>query len=440
MTGGDAEQAASELGERYRTVRETTLRLCAPLAIEDYVVQSMPDASPAKWHLAHTTWFFETLRARRAPRRLPPLRSAYGYLFNSYYEARRARGTRAAARAAVAADASTRGAARIARTSTRAMARAARRRAARATRASRRVVELGLHHEQQHQELILTDIKHVLVAQPARSPPTATARSTPREPPRAAAAGIARSTAALVDDRARRRRGFAFDNEAPRHRVSARAVRSSRRGSVDQRRVPARSSTTAATSAPSCGSPTAGRPCRRRAGTRPLYWERRRRRAGRCSRSTGCGRVDPDEPVCHVSYYEADARALGRRAPADRGRVGGRGREPPIAGNFVESGACTRAAPRVGAAARAAVRRRLGVDRERLLAVSRLPPADGRARRVQRQVHVQPDRAARRLLRHARAATSAPPTATSSRRTRAGSSAASAWRRSSPLHVNSSRP
>ena len=73
---------------RYREVRRTTERLCRPLAIEDYVVQSMPDASPAKWHLAHTTWFFETfvLDARRC-RATRPFDPRYGYLFNSYYNA-----------------------------------------------------------------------------------------------------------------------------------------------------------------------------------------------------------------------------------------------------------------------------------------------------------------------------------------------------------------
>src|SRR4026209_1469625 len=75
------------LAERYRTVRSFTTALSAPLSEEDYVIQSMPDASPAKWHLAHTTWFFETFVLGRFLRNYQPVASTYAYLFNSYYNA-----------------------------------------------------------------------------------------------------------------------------------------------------------------------------------------------------------------------------------------------------------------------------------------------------------------------------------------------------------------
>src|SRR5262245_34542409 len=71
----------------YCEVRETTEALCAPLEIEDYVVQSMPDASPAKWHVAHTSWFFETFVLSACRRDYAPVDSKYSYLFNSYYNA-----------------------------------------------------------------------------------------------------------------------------------------------------------------------------------------------------------------------------------------------------------------------------------------------------------------------------------------------------------------
>src|SRR4051812_18413623 len=78
---------ADVLLARYERVRRTTERLCAPLATEDLVVQSMPDASPAKWHLAHTTWFFERFVLRRAAPEVAPHHPLYDFLFNSYYEA-----------------------------------------------------------------------------------------------------------------------------------------------------------------------------------------------------------------------------------------------------------------------------------------------------------------------------------------------------------------
>src|ERR671923_123297 len=75
------------LAERYRAVRRATERLCAPLSPEDCLLQSVPDASPAKWHLAHTTWFFETFILAAAEPGYRPFDPTFNYLFNSYYEA-----------------------------------------------------------------------------------------------------------------------------------------------------------------------------------------------------------------------------------------------------------------------------------------------------------------------------------------------------------------
>src|SRR5689334_10402905 len=156
----------STLADRFSEVREATLRLAAPLSAEDAVVQSMPDASPAKWHLAHTTWFFETFVL--APHLLgyAPYDERWGYLFNSYYEAvgprhpRPSRGllsrpsldeVRAYRRAVdeVALSALARG-------------------AFDAEPSVLDVLELGLNHEEQHQELLLTDIQHAFFANPLR--------------------------------------------------------------------------------------------------------------------------------------------------------------------------------------------------------------------------------------------------------------------------------
>ncbi len=155
-------QRCDLLGSRYGEVRQTTEILSAPLSPEDQTVQSMPDVSPTKWHRAHTSWFFETflLEPRLAGYR--SFHPAFAYLFNSYYEGVGARYPRP--RRGVV---SRPGVAEVA-----AVPRARRRgddpaaRAAAWPRTSVSLVELGLHHEQQHQELLLMDIKHVLSCNP----------------------------------------------------------------------------------------------------------------------------------------------------------------------------------------------------------------------------------------------------------------------------------
>src|SRR5262245_5198710 len=151
------------LPEAYRAVRRATEALCEPLATEDYVVQSMPDASPVKWHLAHTTWFFETFLLQPSRAGYRTFDPAYNYLFNSYYNAigdRHPRPERGMlSRPALAEVIAYR--AHVDRAMLELLGTslgddmAAR-------------VELGLHHEQQHQELILTDVKHLLSRNPLK--------------------------------------------------------------------------------------------------------------------------------------------------------------------------------------------------------------------------------------------------------------------------------
>src|SRR5262245_35707343 len=155
---------ATEILQDYGAIRKRTMELAAPLSAEDQQLQSMPDASPTKWHLAHTTWFFETFVLAPSDRRYRPFDERFGFLFNSYYESvgeRVARPTRGLLsrpsletvreyRAHVDA----------------AMVGILTRGDLPATALSTLV--LGLHHEQQHQELILTDIKHALWANPLR--------------------------------------------------------------------------------------------------------------------------------------------------------------------------------------------------------------------------------------------------------------------------------
>jgi len=193
----------------YCDVRTTTERLAAPLSAEDQTVQSMPDASPTKWHRAHTTWFFETfLLGPHAPW-YEPFRSEYAYLFNSYYEAagpRHARPERGLiTRPGIAEIADYRAdvdAAMLKLLDTSPSEEVA------------ALAELGLHHEQQHQELIVMDIKHALSRHPFPTGygdlPWATSEACG---PSTRWLGFDAGIVEIGHDG----EGFAFDNEGPRH-------------------------------------------------------------------------------------------------------------------------------------------------------------------------------------------------------------------------------
>src|SRR5262245_15327820 len=158
--------ARTALAARYRAIRSRTERLCAPLQPDDYQLQSMPDCSPPKWHLAHTAWFFETFVLAPNEAGFRPFRPEFAYLFNSYYEAVGDRWPRPArgllSRPTVAEVYAYRHAidkrmlALLESVDERTLARMA------------PVVELGLNHEEQHQELLLTDLKHGLGLNPLR--------------------------------------------------------------------------------------------------------------------------------------------------------------------------------------------------------------------------------------------------------------------------------
>ncbi|HSI59947.1 MAG TPA: ergothioneine biosynthesis protein EgtB, partial [Ideonella sp.] len=207
----DRASGPTSLAARYSAVRHHSLALAAPLSAEDQCVQSMPDASPTKWHLAHTTWFFETFVLLPHASGHPRSDSRFNHLFNSYYEAVGARHPRAL-----------RG--MLTRPSRdqvlgyrekvdRSMRRFLDEGDLQALKLAAPLIELGLQHEQQHQELLLTDIKHLLSLNPmepaySHAPRPLSAPATPlRWLP--FAGGIH-----LVGHGGE---GFAFDNETPRH-------------------------------------------------------------------------------------------------------------------------------------------------------------------------------------------------------------------------------
>jgi ergothioneine biosynthesis protein EgtB len=200
--------AADYCASDYRAVRSMTERLAAPLSAEDQTVQSMPDASPTKWHRAHTTWFFETFVLAPFAPAYEVYDPAYGYLFNSYYEAVGPRHTRAhrghITRPGIAEVADYRD--HVDRAMIDVLTCGV------PTELSA-LVELGLHHEQQHQELIVMDIKHGLSRNPLFPAYGALPWSRARAPRRR---GWAAHDGGVVEV-GHCGRGFAFDNEGPRH-------------------------------------------------------------------------------------------------------------------------------------------------------------------------------------------------------------------------------
>jgi ergothioneine biosynthesis protein EgtB len=205
--------SAVALADQLQRVRAASLALAAPLSAEDCQVQSMPDASPIKWHLAHTTWFFETFVLERFEPGIKPFDAAFRVLFNSYYQAVGPQHPRPERGLITRPDLATVRAWRAAVDE-----RLQRLLARNGDPALHDIVALGLHHEQQHQELMLTDLKHLLWQNPlmpayAQRWPLASVKP-------GALHWIAHEGGwAEIGHDAALDGAFAFDNEGPRHRV-----------------------------------------------------------------------------------------------------------------------------------------------------------------------------------------------------------------------------
>jgi ergothioneine biosynthesis protein EgtB len=312
---------------RFEQVRRRTLQLCAPLSIEDQLVQPMADASPSKWHLAHTTWFFESfvlgtgaagvagvacVAGVAGVDGLGAFDPAFTFLFNSYYEAvgprverprrgmlsrpslERVRDYRAA----------------VDERMVRALAHG------QLDAAALERLELGLHHEQQHQELILTDIKYVLGTQPTQ--PAYVSQGRGPAPSSAPRPRQWRSFDGGIYEIGAGAGGFSFDNERPRHRVLV---------------PPFRLATRPVSNGDVLAFLAAGgyrdaqwwlsdgwHAVQSERWTAPLYWELRDDSSAWLYELAGVRPIDPGEPACHLSYYEADAiaRWSGARLPTEQ--------------------------------------------------------------------------------------------------------------------------
>ncbi|MEM1043434.1 MAG: ergothioneine biosynthesis protein EgtB [Bacteroidota bacterium] len=328
---------ALPLAEQYRAVRAFTEHLTEPLTTEDYVVQSMADVSPTKWHLAHTTWFWETFVLREYAEDYTLHDEAYPFLFNSYYVQAGERHCRAqrgylsrptvdevfAFRAHV----------------DEAMLRLLDGLPGDDDSALGEVVRVGLNHEQQHQELMVTDIKHVFSVNPLR--PAYRERSVTPAPDPGAVQWVAFDAGLHEIGYLPERDGpFTFDNETPRHRAFVEAFALADRlvtcgefmdfmADSGYERAPLwLSEGFAAVQA--------------NGWSEPFYWERRDDGTGGGPQwhhftLAGMRPVDPHAPLTHISYFEADAfaRWAGARLPTEfEWEVASEG--VPMTGNFAE--------------------------------------------------------------------------------------------------------
>jgi len=302
--------------DRYLAVRARTEALAARLSPEDQTVQSMPDVSPTKWHRAHVTWFFENFILVPFDNAYHVHDPAYGYLFNSYYEGAGPRHPRPArgmlSRPSSAETAQYRAYVDEAMTALVASASST------TWQQIAPLVDLGLHHEEQHQELILMDIKHVLSLNPLdpvyASAPAAAKRNTVAALDFVGFDGGLRQIGHVGPNT--QECGFAFDNEGPRHRIWLEPFRLASRLVTcgEYRAFIDDGGYSRAELWLSDGWAT----IKSEGWDAPLYW---RRDGDEWSIFTLGGRraVDDDEPVVHVSYYEADAfaRWSGKRLPTE---------------------------------------------------------------------------------------------------------------------------
>ena len=297
----------NHLLEQYVSIRRLTERLCEPLAVEDYVIQAMPDVSPAKWHLAHVSWFFETFLLRPSLPGYRPLDERYAVLFNSYYNgvgpqfSRPARGhlSRPTVEEVYAYRAHV----------DKAMLALLERPEGLGPLAP--VVELGLNHEQQHQELLVTDLKYSLSVNPLR-PSFGAVPDADRPPGPTTRVPVDGGIVEIGHDGDR----FCFDNERPRHRtllapfaLASRAVTNGEYRDFVEDDGYARADLWLS---------EGWRAVQERGWRAPLYWER----GGDGWQSYTLAGLRPlreHAPVAHVSYYEADAYArwCGARLPTE---------------------------------------------------------------------------------------------------------------------------
>jgi ergothioneine biosynthesis protein EgtB len=304
------QEIATTLLDQYKAVRSQTELLTASLSPEDQMVQSCPEASPSKWHLAHTTWFFETFILDPYVKNFCPFQGQFRTLFNSYYNAVGPQPEKA-----------------LRNTFSRPSlgdVHAYRRyvdenvqklfEAGDPSEELLKLVELGINHEQQHQELLITDIKNAFWVNPLRpafqSKPSATGNghTTPAQKPHDYPEGLQEIGAPDGD--------FHFDNESPRHKVYLQPFRFAMRLVTCGEYLAFMED--GGYSRPELWLSEGWNTVKTLGWNAPLYWEKSGPEWYQFT-CAGMRKVEEHEPVCHVSYYEADAfaRWAGARLPTE---------------------------------------------------------------------------------------------------------------------------
>jgi ergothioneine biosynthesis protein EgtB len=325
-----------ELLAAFDNTRCTTEQICQPLVTEDYVIQSMPDVSPPKWHLAHTTWFFERVILQQFSPHYQPYNERYYYLFNSYYQSfgqrwsRDIRGTLSRPTVKDVYDY---------RATINERARSFIESAAgKGYQQISKLVELGLHHEQQHQELLVTDIKHILASNPL----------CPAYKQNGVLNSRQRSTLILtpefvavqggIFEMGANGNGFAWDNEYPKHKVFVNDFGLMNRLVTCGEYLEFMSD--GGYENPLLWLSDGWDQITKEGWKAPLYWERVDN-DWQIVTLAGARPINPDEPVSHVSYYEASAfaRWAGKRLPteAEWEKASGLVKTPASCGNFLET-------------------------------------------------------------------------------------------------------